>query len=54
MQIKLFSIPQYGDDNSEEELNHFLRAHRIVEINKQFVINHIPLLKKEVETLLAD
>ena len=37
MQIKLFSIPQYGDDSSEEELNRFLRAHRIVEINKQFV-----------------
>ena len=37
MQIKLFSIPQYGDDSSEEELNHFLRAYRIVEINKQFV-----------------
>ena len=38
MQIKLFSIPQYGDDNSEDELNHFLRAHRIVEINKQLLL----------------
>ena len=37
MQIKLFSIPIGADDWQVEELNHFLRANKIIDIKKELV-----------------
>jgi superfamily II DNA helicase RecQ len=35
MQIKIFSIPIGGDESATEEMNHFLRANKIVDIRKE-------------------
>lgn len=37
MQFKLFSISASGDAEAEEELNRFLRAHRVVPVQKELV-----------------
>ncbi len=37
MQIKMFTIPITGVDDQNEELNKFLRSHKIMEIEKQMV-----------------
>ena len=37
MQYKLFSIPAAGDNETEEELNRFLRSHRVVSVQKELV-----------------
>jgi hypothetical protein len=37
MQFKLFSIPATGDAEAEEELNRFLRSHRVVSVEKELV-----------------
>lgn len=34
MQIKIFNIPVGAEDNQTEELNHFLRANKIIDIKK--------------------
>lgn len=35
MQIKIFSMPLTPDAQQEEELNHFLRSHRIVDVRRE-------------------
>jgi hypothetical protein len=37
MQFKLFAISASGDDAAEEELNRFLRSHRVVSVQKELV-----------------
>ncbi|WP_026232157.1 HRDC domain-containing protein [Neolewinella persica] len=37
MQIKIFSMPVWGDEAQEEKLNKFLRSHRILQVEKQFI-----------------
>lgn len=37
MQFKLFSISASGDAEAEEELNRFLRGHRVVSVQKELV-----------------
>ena len=32
MQIKLFTIPAFGDETGEKELNKFLRTHRVLDV----------------------
>ena len=39
MQYKIFSIPLYGDKAQEDELNLFLRSHRIAAVDKHFSEN---------------
>lgn len=36
MQYRIFSVPIYSEGAFEEELNRFLRSHRIVEVNKHY------------------
>ena len=36
MQLKVFSIPVVNPDDMEEEANRFLRAHRVMTIDRQF------------------
>jgi superfamily II DNA helicase RecQ len=42
MQFKVFYLPVHGNQDLEEELNVFLRSHKIVEIDKQFIANDKP------------
>lgn len=35
MQISIFSLPLYPTAEQQEELNHFLRSHKIVEVRKE-------------------
>lgn len=35
MQIKIFNIPIGADESFVEEMNHFLRAHKIIDIQKE-------------------
>ncbi len=35
MQFRIFSVPASGDPAAEEELNHFLRANRVVSVSKE-------------------
>jgi superfamily II DNA helicase RecQ len=37
MQIRIFSIPVFDSETETGELNRFLRAHKIIDIEKQFV-----------------
>ena len=37
MQIKLFTMPTFGGEAVEEELNKFLRSHRILQLERHFV-----------------
>lgn len=37
MQIKIFLIPVWGDETEEEKLNKFLRSHRTLQVEKQFM-----------------
>lgn len=37
MQYKFFRIPASGDAAAEEEMNRFLRGHRVLTTNKEFV-----------------
>jgi superfamily II DNA helicase RecQ len=39
MQIKLFTIPIASADNATEELNRFLKAHKVLEVENQLVSN---------------
>lgn len=36
MQIKLYTIPVFGSEKIEEELNRFLRGHRILQLERHF------------------
>ena len=36
MQIKIFTLPIHGSDQMEEEVNKFLRCHRVMTIDRQF------------------
>ena len=36
MQIKIFSIPVFGSNGLEDELNKFLRSHRILQVERHF------------------
>lgn len=38
MQIKLFSIPIGGDEDMVEEMNHFLRTNKIIDIRKDLAM----------------
>lgn len=37
MQYKFFKIPTCGDDVAEDEMNRFLRGHRVLSTNREFV-----------------
>lgn len=37
MQIKLFTIPAFDSDAPTEEMNKFIRSHRVLEIGQEFV-----------------
>ncbi len=37
MQLACFSIPARGDSGSQEELNSFLRSHRVLTVHREFV-----------------
>ena len=37
MQVKTFRITTYSRNEAEEEFNTFLRAHRIMKMDRQFV-----------------
>lgn len=37
MQIKLFTMPVFGGEQVEEELNKFLRSHRVLQLERHFV-----------------
>ena len=37
MQIKIFTVPILGGDDANEEMNHFLASHRIVEVQQALV-----------------
>ena len=39
MQFKILTIPATGDHEAEEELNRFLRGHRVISINRELVSN---------------
>lgn len=36
MQVKLFTLPTYGETQVEEELNKFLRSHRVLQLERHF------------------
>ena len=38
MQIKIFNIPIGADESMTEEMNHFLRAHKIIDVKKELAI----------------
>lgn len=38
MQIKIFDIPIGANESMTEELNHFLRAHKIIDIKKELAL----------------
>ena len=37
MQIKLFTMPVFGGEQVEEEVNKFLRSHRVLQLERHFV-----------------
>lgn len=37
MQIKLFTMPVFGGEQVEEELNKFLRSHRVLQLERHYV-----------------
>ena len=37
MQIKLFTIPAFDSEAATEEMNKFLRSHRVLEVHQEFV-----------------
>ena len=39
MQIKIFTIPATGGAAIEEEMNNFLRSHRILRVREEFVVS---------------
>lgn len=43
MQFKTFSMPASGNENIENELNLFLRSHKIVNVRTEFILKDEPL-----------
>ncbi|MBC6995554.1 HRDC domain-containing protein [Neolewinella lacunae] len=41
MQIRIFSVPAWGNEAEEESLNKFLRGHRILQVEKQFIADGV-------------
>ena len=39
MQMRIFAIPMEGDDDAVEECNHFLRAHKVLSVEKVAVVD---------------
>jgi hypothetical protein len=37
MQMSFFSIPARGDSGLQEDLNRFLRSHRVLTVHREFV-----------------
>ena len=37
MQLRFFQIPVGGDDSASDELNRFLRTHRVLQVDRQLV-----------------
>lgn len=37
MQLQFFSVPARGDGGAQEELNSFLRSHRVLTVHREFV-----------------
>lgn len=40
MQIKLFTMPAFGGEAVEEELNKFLRSHRVLQLERHYVADN--------------
>ena len=40
MQIKLFTMPAYGGEAAEEEINKFLRSHRVLQLERHYVADN--------------
>ena len=40
MQIKLFTMPVFGGEAVEEELNKFLRSHRVLQLERHYVADN--------------
>jgi hypothetical protein len=38
MQVRVFSIPMEGDEDAQEDLNRFLRGHKVLSIDKVAVV----------------
>ena len=36
MQIKIFTLPVFSSERSEEDFNRFLRSHRILQVDRHF------------------
>ena len=39
MQLSFYAIPARGDAGLQEDLNRFLRSHRVLTVNREFVAN---------------
>lgn len=48
MQLSFYAIPARGDAGLQEDLNRFLRSHRVLAVNREFVAQgndvHVALL----------
>ena len=40
MQVKIFTIPLLAGETLTEEMNHFLRSQRVIDIDKQVVMQN--------------
>ena len=38
MQIKIFNLPIGADDDAIEEVNHFLRANKVIDIKRELAM----------------
>ena len=54
MQLKIFSIPSFGSEALEEEMNKFLRTHRILQIERHFCPDNGGYWAVMVEYVLGD
>ena len=54
MQLKIFSIPAFGSEALEEEMNKFLRTHRILQIERHFCPDNGGYWAVMVEYMLGD
>lgn len=39
MQIKIFTLPLFATEQEQEEVNHFLRSHKVVDVRKELGLN---------------
>ena len=54
MQVKIFSVPAFGSAGVEEELNKFLRSHRILQVERHFCAENGGYWAVFVEYVLGD